>query len=85
MTNIRALLAEAKRRASQPRFALSSLYKVYLRRPADLAPVRAELAHCVGDALKAIYLQADVCRQDRLLEIEATAAHSLVFMSGQRD
>jgi hypothetical protein len=86
MTNIRALLAEAKRRASQPRFALSSLYyKVYLRRPADLAQIRAELAHCVGDALKAIYLQADVCRQDRLLEIEATAAHSLVFMFGQRD
>ena len=42
-------------------------------------------AHCVGDALKAVYLQADVCRQDLLLEIDATAAHRLLFMSGQRD
>jgi hypothetical protein len=37
------------------------------------------------NALKAVYLQADVCRQDLLLENEATAAHPLVFMSGQRD
>jgi enamine deaminase RidA (YjgF/YER057c/UK114 family) len=81
MTNIKAVLAEANRLASQ-RFDLSSLnYKVYVRHPAHLAQIRAELAHCVGDALKAVYLQADVCRQDLLLEIEATAAHPL----GQRD
>lgn len=86
MTNIEAVLAEANRLASRPGFDLSSLsYKVYVRHPADLAQIRAELAHCVGDALKAVYLQADVCRQDLLLEIEATAAHPLLFMSGQRD
>ena len=86
MTNIKAVLAEANRLASQPKFDLASLYyKVYVRHPADLAQIRAELAHCVGDALKAVYLQADVCRQDLLLEIEATSAHPLVFMSGQRD
>ncbi len=86
MTNIKAVLAEANRLASQPGFDLSSLYyKVYVRHPADLAQIRAELAHCVGDAIKAVYLQADVCRQDLLLEIEATATRPLVFMSGQRD
>lgn len=86
MTNIKAVLAEANRLASGPEFDLSSLYyKVYVRHPADLAQIRAELAHCVGGALKAVYLQADVCRQDLLLEIEATAAHPLAFMSGQRD
>ncbi|HUX63509.1 Rid family hydrolase [Sulfuricella sp.] len=85
MTNIKAVLAEANRLASR-RFDLSSLhYKVYVRHPADLAQIRAELAHCVGDTLKAVYLQADVCRQELLLEIEATAAHPLVSMSGQRD
>ena len=85
MTNIKAVLAEANRLASQPGFDLASLYyKVYVRHPADLAQIRAELAHCVGDKLKAVYLQADVCRQELLLEIEATAAHPLVFMSGQR-
>jgi enamine deaminase RidA (YjgF/YER057c/UK114 family) len=86
IANIKAVLAEANRLASQRRFDLSSLhYKVYVRHPADLAQIRVELAHHVGDALKAVYLQADVCRQDLLLEIEATAAHPLVFMSGHWD
>ena len=84
MTNIEAVLAEANRLASQPWFDLASLhYKVYVRHPADLVQIRAELARCVGGALKAVYLQADVCRQDLLLEIEATAAHP--SLPGQRD
>ena len=86
MTNIKAVLAEANRQASQPGFDLASLYyRVYVRRPADLVKIRAELAHCVGDEFKAVYLQADVCRQDLLLEIEATAAHPLAPTSGQQD
>jgi enamine deaminase RidA (YjgF/YER057c/UK114 family) len=85
MANIQAVLAEANRPASR-NFDLASLhYKVYVRHPADLAQIRAELAHCVGDKLKAVYLQADVCRQDLLLEIEATATHPSALMSGQRD
>jgi chorismate lyase/3-hydroxybenzoate synthase len=86
MTNIKAVLAEANRLASQPGFDLSSLhYKVYMRNPADLEQIRAELTHCVGDSLKAVYLQADVCRQELLLEIEATGTHPLASLSGQRD
>jgi enamine deaminase RidA (YjgF/YER057c/UK114 family) len=86
MANIKAVLAEANRLSSQPRFDLSGLhYKVYLRNPADLERIRIELTHCVGDTLQAVYLQADVCRQELLLEIEAAATHPLVFISGQRD
>ena len=86
MTNIEAVLAETNRLARMTGFDLASLhYKVYVRRPADLGQIRAELAHCVGNKLKAVYLQADVCRQDLLLEIEATAAHPSAFMPGQRD
>ena len=86
VTNIRAVLGAANRLASQPGFDLASLqYRVYVRHPVDLAQVRAELAHCVGDALQAVYLQADVCRQDLLLEIEATAAHPLASVSVQRN
>lgn len=89
MTNIQAVLAEANRLASRPRFNLADLhYTVYVRHPADLAQIRTELAYCVGcvgDALKAVYLQADVCRQDLLLEIEATAAHPFVSIPGQQD
>ena len=36
----------------------------------------AELERIVGATLNAVYLQADVCRQDLLLEIEATAGAS---------
>ncbi|OIP17850.1 MAG: hypothetical protein AUK53_01675 [Betaproteobacteria bacterium CG2_30_59_46] len=86
MANIKAVLAEANRLASPSWFDLSSLsYKVYVRHPADQAQIRAELERIVGTAPNAIYLRADVCRQDLLLEIEATAAQPLVFMSGQKD
>jgi hypothetical protein len=84
MINIRAVQAEANRLASQPRFDPSSLYyKVYVRQPADLAQIRAELVHRAGGALKVVYLQAHAHCQDQLLEIEATAAYPVIPMSGQ--
>ncbi len=80
LANIEAVLTEANRHATQPGFDLAGLsYKVYVRHPADLELIRAELARCVGGALKAVFLQADVCREDLLLEIEATA----ILASGQ--
>lgn len=84
MTNIEAVLAEASRLANQPGFDLASLhYKVYVRHPADLTQIRDELERIVGIAPNVVYLQADVCRRDLLLEIEATAARPSI--SGQRD
>ena len=81
-----AVLAEANRLASQPGFDLTSLdYKVSVRHPADLAQIRTELERILGATPNAVYLQADVCRQDLLLEVEATAAHPFRFMSGERD
>lgn len=86
MANIEAVLAQANLRASQPKFDLASLYyKIYVRHAADLARIRTELERIVGSAPNAIYLQADVCRQDLLVEIEATAGHPFMFMSGNRD
>lgn len=79
MNNIEAVLAEANRRSKRPGFALASLnYRVYVRHAADLAQIHAELARCVGESLQVVYLQADVCRAELLLEIEATAARPLV-------
>jgi len=86
ITNIKAVLAEANRLSSQSGFNLPSLhYRVYVRHSADLAQIREELTHCVGDMPKAVYLQADVCRSDLLLEIEATAALPLAAMPAQRN
>src|SRR5437762_2404638 len=73
LTNIEALLAEAHRAARGARFRLGALaLKVYVRRPADLPVIEAELAAALGESARVIYLQADICRQDLLVEIEAT-------------
>lgn len=74
VTNIEAVLAEANAVSVKTHFSLASLhYKVYLRHVSDLETVRVELERLAGSQLNAIYLQADVCREDLLLEIEATS------------
>lgn len=87
MVNIEAVLAEANRLSSRSGFDPANLhYKVYVRHPADLARIRTELARCVGGTEpQAVYLQADVCRSDLLLEIEATATLPLAATSGLRN
>ncbi len=72
MANIRALVAEANRVAGGEPFALGRLkYKAYVRRPGDLAAVAAEITAAVQPAAPVVYLNADVCREDLLVEIEA--------------
>ncbi|HEY4751194.1 MAG TPA: hypothetical protein VIH60_12480 [Steroidobacteraceae bacterium] len=72
LTNIEALLGEANRMAPGAHFSLGSLAcKVYVRRPADLPIIQAELNSALAQGARVIYLQADICRQDLLVEIEA--------------
>ncbi len=74
LTNIGAVLEQANQQVRQGRFHLSGLqYKIYLRRCGDLEIVRAEFDAITGGA-EAVYLQADICRQELLIEIEAAAA-----------
>ncbi len=74
LKNIEAVVAQANRQARQPLFALSHLlYRVYIRHSADLAAVRDVMQARIGARFDAIFLQADVCRQDLLMEIEASA------------
>jgi chorismate lyase / 3-hydroxybenzoate synthase len=47
--------------------------KVYVRHPEDLPVIRAELEARLGEALPVLYLQADICREELLLEIEGVA------------
>jgi chorismate lyase/3-hydroxybenzoate synthase len=75
VTNIRALVAEANRVAGGEPFALGRLkYKAYVRRPGDLAAVAAEITAAVQPAAPVVYLKADVCREDLLVEIEAVGS-----------
>lgn len=77
VSNIKALLAEANRMTGRRSFELGSLaYKVYVRRPADLPLIERTLAQEL-EAAQVLYLQADICRQDLLVEIEATGIYPL--------
>jgi len=73
MTNIGALLHECNRAIGSARYCLDRLkYKVYVRQPEDLSFVKRTLEGFVKPATSVLYLQADVCREDLLVEIEAT-------------
>jgi len=72
LVNIRALVAEANRIAGRQLFAAEQLkYKAYLRHPGDMRIVADELRRALRPPEPIVYLNADVCRADLLVEIEA--------------
>jgi chorismate lyase/3-hydroxybenzoate synthase len=72
LVNIEALLGEANRVSGRARFGLEALaYKVYVRNSADLPLIQSQLHAALGRDAQIVYLQADICRQDLLVEIEA--------------
>ena len=78
LNNIAAIVAEANRLAPGAGFRLDTLaYKVYVRHPENMDTVRREMAQFIGGAVSAVFLQADVCRADLLVEIEASGGHAI--------
>lgn len=78
LANIGAVLDEANRHARSSPFTLASLsYRVYVRHPSDFAPIQARLHEVLGQGVEIVYLQADICRADLLLEIEAHGIHAV--------
>jgi chorismate lyase / 3-hydroxybenzoate synthase len=74
LANIEALLGQVNRTAVGVQFSLRSLAcKAYVRRPADLPVIQAELRAALGPQASVLYLRADICRQDLLVEVEASA------------
>jgi chorismate lyase / 3-hydroxybenzoate synthase len=77
MANINALLDEANRVVGSARYSLDGLkFKVYIRQPSDLHAIEGALACSLRPSTAVVYLQADVCREDLLVEIEATGESS---------
>jgi enamine deaminase RidA (YjgF/YER057c/UK114 family) len=73
LTNIDALLDEANRIVGSAHYALEGLkFKVYVRRVSDFAAIESVLSAALDSSTTIVYLQADVCREDLLVEIEAT-------------
>jgi chorismate lyase/3-hydroxybenzoate synthase len=73
LTNIDALLDEANRIVGWAHYSLEDLkFKVYVRRASDFAAIEGVLSAALDSSTTIVYLQADVCREDLLVEIEAT-------------
>lgn len=77
IANIAAVAAEASRFSSAPFAPDDLVFRVYLRHAADFPAIQATLADLLGAVADIVYVQADICRTDLLLEIEAFAAHNL--------
>ena len=79
LANLAALIARANAHLDRECFALQALeYTVYLRHRDDLAAVRQILLAELGADASLIFLQADVCRADLLVEIEAVGGLDVV-------
>jgi len=77
MANIDAVLGEANRLCRSTPFGLGELsYRVYVRDAGDFRLIRETMKALIGGA-EIVYVQADICRHDLLLEIEAHAMHVL--------
>jgi enamine deaminase RidA (YjgF/YER057c/UK114 family) len=75
VANIQAVIAQAQLAGlDQPIANANLLLKTYLRHPDDLAMVRNCLLQAFGPVAKSLYLQADICRADLLLEVEAVCS-----------
>jgi enamine deaminase RidA (YjgF/YER057c/UK114 family) len=72
VANLRTLVEAANRVAGRAQFAAETLrYKVYLRRAEDATAVAGEIAAGLDTRFPLLYLEADICRAELLVEIEA--------------
>ena len=75
VANIAALVEAANEAAGPGAYSVEALrYKAYVRNAQDLAAIRAELGGGLAAAHPITYLQADICRSELLVEIEAAGA-----------
>ena len=75
ITNLRAVIAEAhKHGLIDDTVSSDTLFKVYLRRPEYQPVVEARLRKAFGLQRPIVYLQADICRRELLVEIEVVCS-----------
>ncbi|HYH40479.1 MAG TPA: hypothetical protein VD867_00730 [Burkholderiales bacterium] len=77
VANLLAVIEEARRTGLELASAGAGLtLKAYLRRPEFLPAVREALAAAFGARAEVIFLQADICRTNLLLEVEGVYTQS---------
>ncbi len=78
LANVTAVLAEASAASRGVAYRLENLsYRVYVRHAEDFPVICDMLQARLGVAAEIVYLQADICRSDLLIEIEAMASQAL--------
>ncbi|WP_246043387.1 hypothetical protein [Aquitalea aquatilis] len=74
IANIAVLLEQANRQHQGQPYTLATLdYRVYIRHATDYPAVQQTLQQLIGPAMRVVFMQADICRDDLLVEIEAQA------------
>ncbi|MCW3481206.1 hypothetical protein OL229_16815 [Neisseriaceae bacterium JH1-16] len=72
VANIAVLVEQARQLVPAAGYTLDGLdYRVYIRHAADYPSVRNTLEQLIGPSIRAVYVQADICRSDLLVEVEA--------------
>ena len=84
VANLAAVLEQAARQGHGP-FSLADLsYRIYVRDAGDaaaLAEIDRVLRDAAGPGVRPLFVHADVCRDDLLVEIEASAGHAMERLS----
>lgn len=84
IANLAAVLEQAARQGHGA-FTLADLsYRVYVRDAGDaaaLAAIERTLREAAGPGVRPLFVHADVCRDDLLVEIDASAGHPLEHLS----
>lgn len=72
LNNVRSLIEDLNEEFGYRLDGLAALdtMKVYIRNPADFPSVQAVLHERCGESLPVIYLRADICREELLVEVE---------------
>ncbi|KAB2957796.1 MAG: hypothetical protein F9K18_12625 [Thermoanaerobaculia bacterium] len=73
LLNIESLLAAGAAGAALPAPGDFDLLRVYLRDPGTLARVEERLRRRLGERVPLLFVEADICRADLLVEIEGVA------------
>jgi chorismate lyase/3-hydroxybenzoate synthase len=83
ISNIVELVAEANRVSGTGRYSIEEMqFKVYVRNATDLSEIRRELTLLLPAGCPITYLQADICRRELLVEIEAVGGATPDTSSG---
>lgn len=78
LDNVSAVVQEANRVSMTRPYMIEELnYRAYIRHATDFPQIRNAIEQRIGNAASVVYVQAEICRTDLLVEVEAMASHTM--------